>query len=44
MRSQSVGWLAEQVDLDVILLKGGYKAFRHHVLESFFRNLLTQWF
>ncbi len=31
MRSESVGWLLETSGLDVKLLKGGYKAFRHWV-------------
>ena len=35
MRSRSVAWLLEQVDLDVVVLNGGYKSFRRHVLESF---------
>lgn len=35
MRSRSVAWLLEQVDLQVTVLNGGYKAFRKHVLEWF---------
>lgn len=35
MRSRSVAWLLEQVDLEVSVLEGGYKAFRTHVLDSF---------
>lgn len=37
MRSASVAWLAGQLDLPVLLLKGGYKAYRHWVLELFER-------
>ena len=35
MRSESVAWLAGQLDLPVLLLEGGYKAFRRWVLELF---------
>lgn len=35
MRSQSMAWLAKQVGLKPIVLEGGYKAFRRHVLDSF---------
>ena len=35
MRSESVAWLARQLDLEVNLLVGGYKAFRRWVLNSF---------
>ena len=35
MRSGSVAWLAETLDLEVVLLEGGYKRFRHWVLERF---------
>ena len=38
MRSGSVAWLAGQLDLPVLLLKGGYKAYRHWVLELFERS------
>ncbi len=43
MRSGAFAWLAEQVDLNPILLAGGYKAYRRHVLESFdkSRNLIV---
>ena len=34
MRSQSVAWLAQQLDLPVLLLEGGYKRFRRWVLEQ----------
>ena len=37
MRSGSVAWLAGQLDLPVLLLGGGYKAYRHWVLELFER-------
>ena len=32
MRSESVAWLARQLDLPVVVLEGGYKAFRRWVL------------
>ncbi len=35
MRSESMAWLAAQLDLSVLLLEGGYKAFRRWVLERF---------
>ncbi|MGB7563708.1 MAG: tRNA 2-selenouridine(34) synthase MnmH [Prochlorococcaceae cyanobacterium] len=35
MRSESMGWLAGSLDLPVVLLEGGYKAFRRWVLERF---------
>ncbi|MCT0226255.1 tRNA 2-selenouridine(34) synthase MnmH [Synechococcus sp. CS-1328] len=35
MRSASVAWLASTLDLPVVLLEGGYKAFRRWVLQSF---------
>jgi tRNA 2-selenouridine synthase len=35
MRSGSVAWLAGQLDLPVLLLEGGYKTYRHWVLERF---------
>ncbi len=34
MRSESVAWLAQRSGLNVYLLRGGYKAYRHHVLEG----------
>jgi tRNA 2-selenouridine synthase len=37
MRSGSAAWLAGQLDLPVLLLGGGYKAYRHWVLELFER-------
>jgi tRNA 2-selenouridine synthase len=35
MRSGSMAWLLETAGLKTGLLKGGYKSFRNHVLESF---------
>jgi len=35
MRSSSVAWLASTLDLPVLLLDGGYKAYRHWVLATF---------
>ena len=35
MRSESVAWLARQLDLPVLLLEGGYKSFRRWVLTQF---------
>jgi len=37
MRSGSVAWLAEQLELPVLLLEGGYKSYRRWVLELFER-------
>ncbi len=37
MRSASVAWLAQQLDLPVLLLEGGYKSYRRWVLELFER-------
>jgi tRNA 2-selenouridine synthase len=37
MRSGSVAWLAAQLDLPVLLLEGGYKAWRHWALARFER-------
>jgi tRNA 2-selenouridine synthase len=34
MRSASVAWLATSLDLPVLLLEGGYKAYRRWVLET----------
>lgn len=34
-RSGSMAWLFRQAGFEVITLEGGYKAYRHHVLESF---------
>ena len=33
MRSESVAWLGRQLDMPVLVLEGGYKAFRRWVLE-----------
>ena len=35
MRSRAFAWLIEQVDFEPVVLEGGYKAYRRHVLESF---------
>ena len=35
MRSQSFGWLMEQISLEPLVLEGGYKSFRNTVLEQF---------
>lgn len=35
MRSSSMAWLLETVGLSCLLLKDGYKAYRHYVLDSF---------
>ncbi len=37
MRSGSVAWLAQQLELPVLLLQGGYKSYRRWVLELFER-------
>jgi tRNA 2-selenouridine synthase len=37
LRSASVAWLAEQLELPVVVLEGGYKAWRRWVLELFER-------
>ena len=39
MRSSSMAWLASSLELPVVLLDGGYKAFRRWVLASFERPL-----
>lgn len=38
MRSGSMAWLLESSGMKTSLLKGGYKSFRNHVLESFSRK------
>ena len=38
-RSASVGWLFSKAGFQVSILKGGYKAFRNHVLQYFDRSL-----
>lgn len=35
MRSESMAWLFEKGGLDVSLLEGGYKAYRHYIRSSF---------
>ncbi len=35
MRSQSMAWLFSQVGLKTFVLEGGYKVYRHYVLEQF---------
>ena len=35
MRSASMAWLAEQIDLKPTLLEGGYKTYRHWVQQQF---------
>ncbi len=34
MRSESMAWLFSQGDIESSVLEGGYKNFRHHILES----------
>ncbi len=38
MRSESVAWLCSNYKYDVYVLKGGYKSYRHYVLDSFSKN------
>ncbi|MFA7116333.1 MAG: tRNA 2-selenouridine(34) synthase MnmH [Bacteroidales bacterium] len=38
MRSASMGWLFETVDIKVYLIRGGYKAYRREELELFKKN------
>lgn len=40
-RSGSMAWLFRQAGFEVITLEGGYKAYRHHVLESFEKSDLN---
>ncbi len=42
-RSQSMAWLFRQAGFDVVTLEGGYKAYRHHILEHFGRLPLQIW-
>ena len=35
MRSASMAWLAQQIDLNPLLLEGGYKAYRHWAQSRF---------
>ena len=37
MRSASMAWLAEQIDLSPVLLNGGYKSYRRWAQEQFMR-------
>ena len=37
MRSRSVQWLCEFIGFPTVRLDGGYKSFRHHVLQTFER-------
>ncbi len=39
MRSSAVAWLLEQIDLQPVLLEGGYKAYRRHVRQALTRPL-----
>lgn len=39
MRSGSMAWLYDLVGYEVTVLKGGYKAYRHHVLEALAKPL-----
>lgn len=39
MRSTSMAWLFEAVDIRCFTLEHGYKAYRHHVLDSFSKPL-----
>jgi len=34
MRSEAMAWLFSLSDLEVNVLDGGYKSYRHHILES----------
>ena len=38
MRSESVAWLCSNYKYDVYVLRGGYKNYRHYVLDSFNRD------
>ena len=38
MRSESVAWLCSSYGYDVCVLDGGYKRYRHYVLDSFDRD------
>jgi tRNA 2-selenouridine synthase len=43
MRSEAMAWLFSLGDIEVSVLDGGYKSYRHHVLESFSekRNMIV---
>lgn len=34
MRSESMAWLFSQGDIETFVLDGGYKSYRHHILDS----------
>ena len=34
MRSEAMAWLFSLADLEVYILEGGYKSYRHHILEK----------
>jgi tRNA 2-selenouridine synthase len=34
MRSEAMAWLFSLADLEIYILEGGYKSYRHHVLEK----------
>lgn len=38
MRSESMAWLFSLGDIDTTVLEGGYKSYRHHLLESISEN------
>ncbi len=38
MRSNSVAWLFETLDLEVLVLDGGYKGYRQHIREEIIKN------
>ncbi|MFN0213569.1 MAG: tRNA 2-selenouridine(34) synthase MnmH [Saprospiraceae bacterium] len=42
-RSGSMAWLFQQAGFDVVTLEGGYKSYRHHVLESLENTELNLW-
>lgn len=42
MRSGSMAWLYDLVGYEVRVLKGGYKAYRHHVLDALAQPLLLR--
>jgi tRNA 2-selenouridine synthase len=39
MRSESMAWLLERYGLETIVLEGGYKAYRNHILKFFDKPL-----
>ena len=39
MRSQSIAWLLEKFNLNLLTLDGGYKIYRRWVLDSFSKKL-----